>query len=312
MEATPLQDKRAFTTAAWLYDAIIARWGRPLFIRCDRGGEFEGEFFEALRSMGIVRRRGTSGNKRVNGQSERGIRALRATIRKYMAEYPGAQWTDVLPYALIALRLTAQRAHGFPPFTIITGRVPILPATLPQEPPEDLGDDATPAQEAAYTDGLYSIVKEVMDTTSVRLQHSDRLLRAAIRRRDARATPVDTLFHFAPGDLVLRKSRQWARGGKLNPKGDGVWRVLEVKGLMGQRVKIERVPDETRPKRRRGEAPLEIHAALLAPLVTAEEPALIYDDHALGQDALERQDASEPEEDPPPVATRTRQKRARK
>ena len=127
VEATPLQDKRAFTTAAWLYDAIIARWGRPLFIRCDRGGEFEGEFFEALRSMGIVRRRGTSGNKRVNGQSERGIRALRATIRKYMAEYPGAQWTDVLPYALIALRLTAQRAHGFPPFTIITGRVPILP-----------------------------------------------------------------------------------------------------------------------------------------------------------------------------------------
>jgi len=64
----------------------------------------------------------------------------------------------------------------------------------------------------------------------------------------------------------------------LVPKGDGVFRVAAVQGVMGQRVWIERVPDEDNPKRGRDMAPFEIHAALLAPYITADEPAVIYED----------------------------------
>jgi hypothetical protein len=55
-----------------------------------------------------------------------------------------------------------------------------------------------------------------------------------------------------------------------------------VAGIMGQRVWIERVPDEAHPKVR-GE-PVEIHAALLAPYVTSDEPAVIYEDDMMRQD----------------------------
>ena len=44
VEATAIPNKRAFTTAAWFYDAVICRWGRPEFIRLDHGAEWEAEF----------------------------------------------------------------------------------------------------------------------------------------------------------------------------------------------------------------------------------------------------------------------------
>lgn len=67
VEATPLPDKCAFTTCEWLYDVIIARWGRPLFIRLDRGGEWQAEFLAALKRLHILPRTGTSGNSCYNG-----------------------------------------------------------------------------------------------------------------------------------------------------------------------------------------------------------------------------------------------------
>jgi Integrase core domain/Integrase zinc binding domain len=73
VEARAIPDKCAFTTCEWLYDDIIARWGRPLYIRLDRGGEWEAEFGAALRRLHILPRRGSSGNSRYNGLSERYI-----------------------------------------------------------------------------------------------------------------------------------------------------------------------------------------------------------------------------------------------
>lgn len=43
VEATPIPNKRAFTTCDWLFSDIMARWGRPAFIRADHGTEWEAE-----------------------------------------------------------------------------------------------------------------------------------------------------------------------------------------------------------------------------------------------------------------------------
>ena len=67
VEADPITDKRAFTTATWFYDAIVARWGRPLFVRLDRGAKWAAEFEAGLKRLGIARHQGVSGNKRTNG-----------------------------------------------------------------------------------------------------------------------------------------------------------------------------------------------------------------------------------------------------
>lgn len=51
---------------------------------------------------------------------------FREAVRKYLARYPAAYWSDIVPYALMAMRHTPARAHGFPPFTVLTGLVPVL------------------------------------------------------------------------------------------------------------------------------------------------------------------------------------------
>lgn len=72
------------------------------------------------------------------------------------------------------------------------------------------------------------------------------------------------MFHFQPGELVWKRAKGWAAGGKMAPKATGPYRVLRVRGVLGQIVTIEPLPDEGRRLRRRV-MPTDIHAALLAP-----------------------------------------------
>src|SRR5512138_763387 len=62
VEATPITDKRAFTTCDWLYTVILARWGRPAFVRLDHGTEWEGVFQQAAKRLGVAVRQGVTGN----------------------------------------------------------------------------------------------------------------------------------------------------------------------------------------------------------------------------------------------------------
>jgi Integrase core domain len=185
VEARALPDKCAFTTCEWLYDDVIARWGRPLYIRLDRGGEWEAEFGAALRRLHILPRRGTSGNSRYNGLSERYIRVFREVIRKYLGQHPTAYWTDIVPYALMALRHTPVRAHGFPPFTVLTGMVPVLASDVQLPAVPELPEDATEQQEEEYTLAIIERIESLMDVTRERLDRRGRMVQAALRRREA-------------------------------------------------------------------------------------------------------------------------------
>jgi hypothetical protein len=85
-----------------------------------------------------------------------------------------------------------------------------------------------------------------------------------------------TMFHFSRDELVWRRAKDWAAGGKLQPKAVGPFRVIDVSGKLGQRVTIEALPQAHHKRKRR---PLRVHAAQLAPYVgDYEEPELVYDE----------------------------------
>ena len=104
------------------------------------------------------------------------IGVLKAVIRKYMGRQPAWQWSDIVPYALMALRLAPARSHGLPPFTILTGQVPVLPSELPLEPLDEPLTDATPKEEAAYVAEMVARVDQLREATAARLSRGDRLL----------------------------------------------------------------------------------------------------------------------------------------
>lgn len=149
VEATPLKSKHAFRTAEWFFSEVVARWSKPDWVRTDHGTEWAGSFSKQLRMLGIKHLKNTVGNSKANGQAERTIRTLKDIMRREMAIEPDTYWSDHLPAALIALRHTAARSHGFPPFTVVTGLLPVLPSdvtSVPHMPP----DAATPSQEEEY------------------------------------------------------------------------------------------------------------------------------------------------------------------
>ena len=83
------------------------------------------------------------------------IRSIKDVIRKEASVDPASYWSDHVTPALIALRHSMSRAHGYPPFTVITGLVPVLPSDLTRETPASLpADAATPEEEAAYVERL--------------------------------------------------------------------------------------------------------------------------------------------------------------
>ena len=71
---------------------------------------------------------------------------MKDVIRRQMTAHPASYWSDAIPLALLAMRMTTARAHGLPPYTIVTGSYPCLPSMLLEGNPQDeLPDDATPA-----------------------------------------------------------------------------------------------------------------------------------------------------------------------
>ena len=67
VEATPLPSKHAFRTADWFYQDIVARWGKPKWIRTDNGSEWAANFAQLIEILGIKHMHITVGNSKANG-----------------------------------------------------------------------------------------------------------------------------------------------------------------------------------------------------------------------------------------------------
>ena len=61
------------------------------------------------------------------------IRSIKDVIRKETSMEPASYWSNHIAPALIALRHSMSRAHGYPPFTVVTGLIPILPSDLTRD-----------------------------------------------------------------------------------------------------------------------------------------------------------------------------------
>ena len=80
----------------------------------------------------------------------------------------------------------------------------------------------------------------------------ERRIRDETRRWEKELVNPTMLFHFYPGQQVMRRTRPFS---KLDAKATGPFKVRKVSGLYRQRVTIE--PEEGSSRRR----PLAVHAS---------------------------------------------------
>ena len=122
--------RTARTVVQKLYNDFILRFGLPLKIHHDQGGEFENCLHQELEKLcGVEHSCTTPYHPQGNGQVERFNRTLLGMLCTLPATQR-SQWADNLKKVVQAYNCTRHETTGYSPFFLLFGRHPCLPIDL--------------------------------------------------------------------------------------------------------------------------------------------------------------------------------------
>ena len=159
--------------AEFLYDDLVAHWGKPRYIRNDNGTEFVGSFAWLCKGLGIIHHHITVGNSKANGQVEWTIKMLKDCIWHGLTKEPATFWMNHLALALLLLCMTAGRMMGIAPYLLATSQQPLLPSmAIPGLP--SLPDQMTPDEEEMYLTEVSCIFERLQGLRDAHIKEAER------------------------------------------------------------------------------------------------------------------------------------------
>ena len=130
VEAIPLPNQEAVTTAQALVGQVFCRLGYPKQLVTDQGPNFDGELLkETCKLLHIDKLRTTPYRPQANGQAERLNRSIVSAIRSYINKAQD-NWDESLPLIVSALRSSVNRHTGETPNLLMLGREINTPAEI--------------------------------------------------------------------------------------------------------------------------------------------------------------------------------------
>ena len=111
----------SWRAAEFLYDDLVAHWGKLHYIRTDNGAEFAGSFAWLCKGLGIIHHHITIGNSKANRQVKQTIRTLKDCIWCGLTKMPTTFWTNHLASVLLLLYMKVSRMMGIVPYLLATG-----------------------------------------------------------------------------------------------------------------------------------------------------------------------------------------------
>ena len=218
-ECIPLRNKEAVTVARALVEQVFCRYGTPLALLSDRGGEVDGQIMrEVCRLLQIDKLRTTAYHPSCNATCERMHRTLNSLLGKVVSERQ-TDWDEHLPYVAAALRASPSESTSYSANMLMFGREVNTPADIAY-------CLSTPGPQPNYDDfveGVRTKLTEAYELVRVNLGA------AALRNKryyDMKARPEtysvgDLVYYFNPRKFSNR-SEKWAR------KYTGPFRVVKV------------------------------------------------------------------------------------
>lgn len=252
VEAVPLRTISAEVVATEFVSQWVSRWGTPGILTTDRGTQFtSGLFHELTRLLGSHHIKTTAYHPQPNGMVERFHRTLQEAIVAVLQSNRSKDWTTALPLILLSHRTTYREDLGASPAELHLGSTLTLPGDMVSVNSSDQVSDQMPSRE---------LVQRFKD-------HMHRVRPATAKATQGRVYLPATL-HTATHVYV----RIDTNVGKLQPRYDGPFRVLERLNDRVYRVQMPHGPDTvstTRLKPAWVEARPTPQQAFLASLLTA-------------------------------------------
>ena len=88
VEIRAVPSLHSWRAAKFLYNDLVACWGKLHYVWTDNGAEFVGSFAWLCKGLGIIHHHITIGNSKANGQVEWMIRTLKDSIRCNLNKTP--------------------------------------------------------------------------------------------------------------------------------------------------------------------------------------------------------------------------------
>ena len=127
VEAKPTKKCDARTTARFIYEMIITRFGCPIEIVSDQGKAFMSETVRTLTNeFMVIHRRSSPYYPRANGLAESTNKLLKRVLTK-ICNVGRSDWAEKLHSVLWADRTLVKRAHGYTPFQLVYGLDAVMP-----------------------------------------------------------------------------------------------------------------------------------------------------------------------------------------
>lgn len=184
IEAVPITDKRAATTAYAFAHQVLGRYGACAEVVHDNGTEWQGEFAQLLQDALIDSRSTSANHPAANGAAERSVQIVKRALKKMCAAKQHVHdWDLHVPWLLLGYRCSPQQSTGFSPYQLLHAHGPVIPPAVVERLSEPLDFDS-PDKAAADLLKRRQLVERLMPEAMSNLliaQHRDQLRYARTR-----------------------------------------------------------------------------------------------------------------------------------
>ncbi|KAL0408262.1 UNVERIFIED_CONTAM: hypothetical protein Sradi_1760600 [Sesamum radiatum] len=200
--------QRKFLIVAWTFYEVS-----------DNGTQFSGnKLREWCKGLAIKQFFTSVSNPQANGQTEVTNRTILQHLKTRLGSAKGA-WVDELPSVLWAYRTTPRTTTGESPFNLCYGTEAVAPAEIGELSWRVKHYDSTSNAQGMRVN--LDLIEEAREKAAVRLL----CIKLEWPRR---TTPESEPRNFQVGDLVMRKAEASGPIGKLDPKWEGPYKVMEI------------------------------------------------------------------------------------
>nr|GEW76114.1 reverse transcriptase domain-containing protein [Tanacetum cinerariifolium] len=207
----------------FMWDNIVCRFGLSGEIVSDNGKQFSDNLFKDwCDKLNITQRFASVKHPQSNGLVERENQSLGEGIKARLGKR-NKNWVEELPHVLWAHRIMIKSSHGDTPFSLTYGTKAVIPAEIRMPTYRTATVDVVHNDEELWLN--LNLLEERRECAAI---HEAKAKLKMTKYYNARVRGVT----FRPGDFVYcsNDASHAVDGGKLGPKWEGPYEVIEVLG----------------------------------------------------------------------------------